>query len=112
MSKYRELPQKPRSVYAIQYLGLKDGVPTFNEPAPHWVMAALAKGRMAVAEGVLFVQSLPTDMGQWILIEEDMNVDGIWTNSDVGFHGKYVLARKKSVRKPSAAEKADVKEAA
>lgn len=106
MAKYRELPQKPRNVHAIQYTGMENGVPMWNEDAPSWVLAAFAKGRLAVVDGGLHCQGRSMDLGSWLLVEEDLNVDGLWTVLAGSFLGQYTLARKKAVRKPRAVKAA------
>jgi hypothetical protein len=100
MSKYRELPAKPRNVHAVQYTGVDKGVPTWNEPAPAWVLAAFAKGHLQVIDGGLHCRGKSLDLGSWLLVDEDLNVDGIWSVMAISFIQKYTVARKKAVRKP------------
>lgn len=100
MAKYRELPAKPRNVHAIQYTGMENGVPTWNEPAPAWILAAFAKGRLAVVDGVLYCQRVNVAHGSWLVVDADMNVDGLSDKSATEFLSSYTIARKKAVRKP------------
>ena len=106
MAKYRELPAKPKNVHAIQYTGMDKGVPTWNEPAPAWILAAFAKGRVAVVDGGLYCQGKSLDLGSWLLVEEDLNVDHMWSVMAVTFIQQYTVARKKAVRKPRAVKAA------
>ena len=103
MSKYIEIPQKPATVYAVQYTGMENGVPLFNEPAPNWIVGALAKGHLQVIDGGLHCRGKSLDLGSWLLVDEDLNVDGMWSVMAISFIQKYTVARKKAVRKPKPA---------
>lgn len=103
MAKYRELPTKPRNVHAIQYTGVENGVPMWNEVPPSWVLSAFAKGRVAVIDGGLHCQGKSMDLGSWLVVDEDMNVDGIRTVLAVPFLQQYTVARKKHTRGPKSA---------
>ena len=106
MAKYRELPKKPANVHAIQYTGMENGVPIWNEVPPSWVLSAFAKGRVAVVDGGLHCQSRSMDLGSWLVVDEDMNVDGIRSVMATSFLQQYTAARKKVVRKPRAVKAA------
>jgi hypothetical protein len=101
MAKYRELPRQPKTVHAIQYVGMENGVPLWNEEPTAWVLAAFAKGRLAVRDGGLYCQGKSMDLGSWLLIDESARVDDIWWLSGPEFLSSYTVARKKpGPRKP------------
>jgi len=99
MAKYRELPKKPANVHAIQYTGMENGVPMWNESPAPWVLSAFAKGKVAVVDGGLHCQGQSMDLGSWLLVDEDMNVDSIRSVLAVPFLQQYTVARKKRVVK-------------
>lgn len=99
MAKYRELPRQPKNVHAIQYTGMESGIPTWNEVPPSWVLSAFAKGKVAVIDGVLYCQGINVGHGSWLLVNEDLNVDGISAKSATEFLSAYTVARKKRVVK-------------
>ena len=101
MAKYRELPVQPKTVHAIQYVGMENGVPMWNEEPALWVLAGFAKGRLAVLDGGLYCQGKSMDLGSWVLIDEDLNVDSIRSVLGAIFLGSYTVARRKpGPRKP------------
>jgi len=71
MSKYVEIPQKPATVHAIQYIGMENGVPLFNEPAPNWIIGAWAKGELSVVDGGLHCCGRSMDLGSWLVVYEN-----------------------------------------
>lgn len=104
MSNYVEIPRKPATVRAIQYVGMENGVPLFNEPAPSWIVGALAKGTLKVVDGGLHCKGMSLDLGSWLLVNENDAVgDGMWSALAADFLAGYRPARKKVVnRKPRA----------
>jgi hypothetical protein len=108
MSKYIEIPQKPATVYAVQYTGMENGVPLFNEPAPNWVVGALAKGHLQVIDGGLHCRGKSLDLGSWLVVEDgDIAGDRMRSVLFANFVSLYRPARKKPVaRKPRAVKAA------
>ena len=108
MSKYRELPAKPRNVHAVQYTGVDKGVPTWNEPAPAWILAAFAKGHLQVIDGGLHCRGKSLDLGSWLVVEDgDVAGDRMRSVLFANFVALYRPARKKpAARKPRAVKAA------
>jgi len=104
MSKYVEIPQKPAIIQAIQYIGVEDGVPLFNEAVPNWIVGALAKGSLTVIEEELHLYGQTTHLGSWLVMEES----GVVRNfSFEDFVSRYRPVRKKPVSKKSKVESHD-----
>lgn len=98
MSKYVEIPQKPAVIQAIQYIGVEDGVPLFNEPVPNWVVGALARGALTVIDEELHLYGEALDLGSWIVEGED----GVLRSFMFDFFvSRYRPARKKPASKKS-----------
>jgi hypothetical protein len=107
MSKYIEIPQKPATVYAVQYTGMENGVPLFNEPAPNWVVGALIKGHLQVIDGSLHCRGKSLDLGSWLVVEVgDVAGDRMRSVLFANFVALYRPARKKRTSKPHAVKAA------
>lgn len=96
MSKYVEIPQKPATVSAIQYTGVEDGVPLFNEPVPNWIVGALAKGTLTVIDEELHLYGEALHLGSWLVMAEGSSLQSF---SFATFVSLYRPARKKPVSK-------------
>jgi len=89
MAKYREKPTKPKVVDAIQFMGMDGVVPQFSEPVPGWLLAALLDRRIDIST---------VERGSWITHQAgEMFIVG-----PDDFPARYVLQRRKSVRKSTA----------
>lgn len=98
MSKYVEIPQKPAIVQAIQYTGVEDGAPLFNEPVPNWIVGALARGSLTVIDEELNLYGETLDLGSWLVVGDGTVIRHF---SPTSFAAMYRPARKKSVSKKS-----------
>ena len=98
MSKYVEIPQKPAIVQAIQYIGVEDGVPLFNEPVPNWIIGALARDSLTVIDEELNLYGETLDPGSWLVMGGTVV---LWNFSFEAFISRYRPARKKPVSKKS-----------
>lgn len=96
MSKYVEIPKKPAIIQAIQYIGVEDGVPLFNEPVPNWIIGALAKGILYITEEELHLYAEPLHLGSWLIMEQGGSIQGL---SFEAFVSQYRPVRKKPVSK-------------
>ena len=107
MTKYREAPSKPRVVHAVQFMGVENGVPTFNEPAPSWLLAAMLRGRLAFVSGELVYEANAVPVGSWFVIDEDeVSADAMRVVHGPQFLGSFLPIRRKAIRKPKAVKAA------
>lgn len=104
MAKYVELPRKPREIVAVRYKGLVDGVPSFDEATPSWVVGALAQGTLALRGEELLIGEVLVGAGDWLLTEpDDVRGDGMYRLTNGDFVANWRPKRKKPVaRKPRA----------
>ena len=113
MTKYREAPSKPRVVHAVQFMGVDNGAPTFNEPAPSWLLAAMLRGRLAFISGELVYEANAVPVGAWFVIDEDevsaaanFAGDAMRVVHGPQFLGSFLPIRRKAIRKPKAVKAA------
>lgn len=113
MTKYREAPTKPRVVHAVQFMGVENGAPTFNEPAPSWLLAAMLRGRLAYVSGELLYEDEKVPVGSWFVIDEgevssasNFAGDAVRVVHGPQFLGTFLPIRRKPVRKPKAVKAA------
>jgi hypothetical protein len=100
MAKYVEVPRVPAVVQAIQFKGLVDDVPTFNEQTPGWLFSALFRGVVHLRESELAVNDVFVPVESWLVVDWDDALGEtlrIVHNGD--FNWTYRLARKKPVRR-------------
>ena len=104
MAKYVELPRKPREIVAVRYKGLVDGVPSFDEATPSWVVGALARGTLRLRGEELLVGDVLVEAGDWLLAEvDDVRGEAMRCLMNGEFSAKWRPKRKKPVaRKPRA----------
>lgn len=106
MAKYVELPRKPREIVAVRYKGLVDGVPSFDEATPSWVVGALAQGTLALRGEELLVGEVLVEAGDWLLAEpDDVRGEAMWRLTNSGFSANWRPKRKKPVARKSRAMK-------
>jgi hypothetical protein len=98
MSKYVEIPQKPAVIQAIQYIGVEDGVPLFNEPVPNWIVGALAKDNLKLIGEEMYLYGDIVSIGSWIVEENDGLLRSFMFDF---FVSRYRPARKKPATKKS-----------
>lgn len=98
MAKFLEVPQKPATVEAVQFTGIEDQVPMFNEVMPKWLFSAFLGGELSQNDnGTLDLHGRAVVPGSWII----HHGGGVLSSCNgVDFAALYRAARKKPVRKP------------
>lgn len=70
MAKFLEAPTKPKVVHAIQYTGVENGAPTFNEPVPSWIVGPMVRNELTMVDGALVHEEFAVPVGAWLLVDE------------------------------------------
>lgn len=103
MSKFLEAPTKPKVVQAVQYTGVENGAPTFNEAVPAWLVSNMIRGRLAMVSDQLAFDDTTVPVGAWFIVDEgDVAGDTLRFASAAQFFATFRPARRKPVRKPKA----------
>lgn len=104
MTKYIENPHPPRIVEAVQFQGLVDGAPTFNEAVPGWVMAAFAQGTLRVMGEETLYKSEIVSEGEWLVVHGTLPLwDNIEVMAAVDFVASYRKLAKRARKEKGAA---------
>jgi len=104
MAKFLEAPVKPKTVQAIQYTGVENGAPTFNESIPSWIVGPMVRNRLTMVDGVLVLDEFAVPVGAWLMVDDrDDAGHTIRFAPAEHFFGAFRPARKKPVRKSKVA---------
>lgn len=104
MAKYLEAPTKPQVVHAVQYTGVENQVPTFDEPVPGWLAGAMLRGRLSIGSGTLTFDGTDVPVGAFFMVDEGDEVgETLRCVAALVFMQRFRPSRKKPVRKSKAA---------
>lgn len=96
MAKFLEAPSKPRVVHAIQYTGVENGAPTFNEQIPSWIVGPMVRNQLTMIDGALVHEEFAVPVGAWFLVDDgDVTGDTLRFAPAAQFFAAFRPARKR-----------------